>query len=357
SERLKTSEDASTHPMPGGTPEPARSGEHAVPDWLCPFKARLLQPQPETPPPTALAGGALATPREPLGTQQQRPGRAERRVPWSQRGAEREPPQMRPFPLPAWAPALLALLSLLPAEGYVLHLELDCPLSAEGHLLGANWTLAFNKMPFVCYAVAYQEFLPCGLGVFPGWDQVAGDLSDQLTQRFPTWGQTTRDLCQQQLGSLWNSSGGRRTPPNVRIFPITPQNTPAPVMLACDVWDFYPADVAVTWLRNGVSVKDNSGVQVVSNGDWTYQTRLSLPVYPQSGETYTCRVEHASLRQPLTKDWEPGLTPELKVKVGVAGAVLGVGVLFLIAGIVSWKKRAPAGYIPIDGDSYPPVGS
>ncbi|XP_015268621.1 PREDICTED: class II histocompatibility antigen, M beta 1 chain [Gekko japonicus] len=213
-------------------------------------------------------------------------------------------------------------------------------------------------MCFIYYNHVYQEFLPCGLGESRDWNQVAATLADDFSQQFPTWGRALWDLCQEQMPQpLWATTGGRRTPPNVRIFPITPQNTPAPVMLTCEVWGFYPADVAVTWLRNGMFVKNSSGVAVVSNGDWTYQTRLSLPVYPQSGETYTCQVDHASLLQPLAQDWEPGLTPELKVKVGASGAVLGVGLIFLITGLVCWKKRVPEGYVPIDGDNYPPVDS
>ncbi|XP_015278397.1 PREDICTED: uncharacterized protein LOC107120260 [Gekko japonicus] len=148
-------------------------------------------------------------------------------------------------------------------EGFVLQVALDCPLSAQGRLLGANWTLAFNKMPFVCYSHDYQEFIPCGLGDFPGWSQVAGNLADYFSQQFPTWGRASRDLCQEQAQRpVWAAIRGRHTPPNVRIFPITPQNTPAPVMLTCEVWGFYPADVAVTWLRNGMFVKNSGG------GDW-----------------------------------------------------------------------------------------
>nr|XP_056722874.1 class II histocompatibility antigen, M beta 1 chain [Euleptes europaea] len=210
-------------------------------------------------------------------------------------------------------------------------------------------------MPLLCYDQDFQGFVPCGLAGFPDWTQASYALARWFNQQRSAWGHALPHTCRQQMGPLlWPPTGDRRTPPNVRIFPISPWNTPAPVMLACDVWGFYPPEVGVTWLQNGAFVKNSSGIPVVSNGDWTYQTRLSLPVHPQSGDVYTCLVEHASLQKPLAKDWEPGLTPELKVKVGVSSAVLGVGILFLIAGIVCWSKRAPEGYAPIDGDNYPP---
>ncbi|XP_054833582.1 HLA class II histocompatibility antigen, DM beta chain [Eublepharis macularius] len=258
----------------------------------------------------------------------------------------------------ALAPALLCLaLRLLAADGFVLHMELDCPLAADGHVLWANWTLAFNKVPFLCYDNENQLFVPCGLGEFGNWPYASYPISEKFNQHFPAWGKVMEALCREQVQSqpLWGQSGARRTPPHVHIFPITPQNTPAPLMLACDVWGFYPADVAVTWLRNGAFVKNSTGVPVVSNGDWTYQTRLSLPVFPQRGDVYTCLVDHASLPEPMTRAWEPGLPSELKVIVGVSTAVLGVGLILLIAGLACWSKRVPEGYTFIDGTNYPPV--
>lgn len=95
-------------------------------------------------------------------------------------------------------------------------------------------------------------------------------------------------------------------PPNVHIYPVSPENTLAPVMLACDVRDFYPRKVSVVWLRNGVPVKTEPEAPAVSNGDWTYQAQVTLPVDPQRGDTYTCSVKHTSLPEPVTKDWGEG---------------------------------------------------
>lgn len=92
--------------------------------------------------------------------------------------------------------------------------------------------------------------------------------------------------------------------PKIRIFPVTPQNTPDPIMLACVAWGFYPGDVNITWLWNGDPVKDHLDPPLVtSNGDWSYQARLTLPVNPRQGGTYTCSVQHTSLSEPLTEDW------------------------------------------------------
>ncbi|XP_061477562.1 class II histocompatibility antigen, M beta 1 chain [Rhineura floridana] len=260
---------------------------------------------------------------------------------------------MRPRLRLAWWGLCLALTHLQ-AGAFVLHLETDCPLSAEGRVLWANWTLSFNKVPFICYDHDSQSYQPCGLGVFFPWNYSTVYLSDQLDRILGRQMEKAQQKCQGQVQSLWGRTGARQALPNVRISPITPQNTPAPIMLACDVWGFYPRDVGITWLWNGAPVKNRTVPEVAfSNGDWTYQAQLTLPVDPQLGGTYTCRVTHGSLKEAITKDWAPGLPLDLRVKVGVSVAVLGVGVLLLVLGTICWGKRVPEGYAPIDGSTYP----
>ncbi|XP_066472469.1 class II histocompatibility antigen, M beta 1 chain [Tiliqua scincoides] len=262
---------------------------------------------------------------------------------------------MRPAPPPwllRWA-LCLALGHLPAGGGFVLHLEADCPLGADGGVLWANWTLAFNKVPFLCYDDQFRGFVPCGLGLYDPWYAVILNISDTLNRRYPDHGQVQREACREQTRSLWARTGRRQTPPNVRVFPVTPQNTPAPLMLACVAWGFFPAQVSVSWLKNGRPVQEHVGEpELSSNGDWTYQARLTLPVSPRQGDVYSCRVAHASLPGPITKDWAPGLPLELRAIVGAAAAVLGAGIAVLLAGAICWRKRVPAGYIPIDGNTY-----
>ncbi|KAJ6652473.1 hypothetical protein lerEdw1_011509 [Lerista edwardsae] len=248
----------------------------------------------------------------------------------------------------------LIVRSCRASGGFVLHLETDCPLAADGRVLWANWTLAFNKVPFICYDNEDRAFAPCGLGFYQPWGPTIAKLCDALTRQYPDHGAVLREACREQTQSLWGRTARRRTPPNVRVYPVAPQNTPAPLMLACAAWSFYPADVNVTWLRNGRPLAGGAGEPALSsNGDWTYQATLTLPVAPQRGDVYSCRVEHAALPEPVVRDWAPGLPLELRVRVGLAVAVLGMGLVVLVAGIVFWKRRVPEGYIPIDGSTYP----
>ncbi|NWR82073.1 DMB protein, partial [Centropus unirufus] len=93
--------------------------------------------------------------------------------------------------------------------------------------------------------------------------------------------------------------------PKVRIVASKTSNARAPFLLTCHVWGFYPAEVTVIWLHNGdiVDPGDYYPISTVPNGDWTYQTRVTLLVDPVAGDTFTCSVQHASLEQPLLEDW------------------------------------------------------
>ncbi|KAM3844503.1 HLA class II histocompatibility antigen, DM beta chain [Vipera latastei] len=252
---------------------------------------------------------------------------------------------------------LILALSAPPAGAFVLHLETDCLLSADGAVLQQSWVLFFNKMPFTCFDFDRNEFLPCGLGASVPWNFTGGPVAQWLTQAAAQMPPEAAQRCQLRGRPLWAQTGQRRTMPKVSIFPVTPQNTPDPIMLACLAWGFYPGDVNVTWLWNGEPVEDRLDAPLVSsNGDWTYQARLTLPVDPQKGGRYTCSVQHPSLAAPLTAEWTPGIPSELWIKIGVSVAVLVVGTVFLTTGLVFWKRSRLRGYVPLEGDSYPGEG-
>lgn len=98
-------------------------------------------------------------------------------------------------------------------------------------------------------------------------------------------------------------------PPSVQVAKTTPFNTREPVMLACYVWGFYPADVTITWWKNGQLVLPQGSAQKIAqpNGDWTYQTLSHLATTPSFWDTYTCVVEHVGAAEPIRQDWSKGM--------------------------------------------------
>nr|XP_038043657.1 HLA class II histocompatibility antigen, DM beta chain-like [Anas platyrhynchos] len=132
--------------------------------------------------------------------------------------------------------------------------------------------------------------------------------------------------------------------PQVRIIPTETGNARVPVRLSCHIWGFYPPEVTVIWLHNGdiVEPDDYNPISAIPNGDWTYQTQVSLLVAPVAGDTYTCSVQHVSLQEPLLEDWSPGLIPDVTILVAVATVLMVLGLGLFLTGIYRFRARPPA---------------
>uniref|UniRef100_A0A8B9SV48 Ig-like domain-containing protein n=1 Tax=Anas platyrhynchos TaxID=8839 RepID=A0A8B9SV48_ANAPL len=169
--------------------------------------------------------------------------------------------------------------------------------------------------------------------------------------------------------------------PQVRIIPVETGNARVPVRLTCHIWGFYPPEVTVIWLHNGdiVEPDDYNPISAILNGDWSYQTQVSLLVAPVAGDTYTCSVQHVSLQEPLLEDWSEwrGAGPQLEA--GALDSLLpltrpcprrsrtdaggddtgggghhadGAGTWLLSRWRLPLQGQA-SGYTPLPGDNYP----
>ncbi|XP_075835665.1 H-2 class II histocompatibility antigen, I-E beta chain-like isoform X1 [Microtus pennsylvanicus] len=131
----------------------------------------------------------------------------------------------------------------------------------------------------------------------------------------------------------------RRVEPQVTVYPTKTQPLEHHNLLVCSVNGFYPGQIEVRWFRNGQEEK--TGVVttgLIRNGDWTFQTLVMLEMVPQSGEVYTCQVEHPSLTSPVTVEWRAQSTSaQNKMLSGVGGFVLGL--LFLGLGLFIYFRN------------------
>ncbi|KYO34105.1 hypothetical protein Y1Q_0016788 [Alligator mississippiensis] len=96
--------------------------------------------------------------------------------------------------------------------------------------------------------------------------------------------------------------------------------------LSCRVHGFYPRDISVVWLKNGVAQpQETSRSGVVPNGDGTYQTWATIEIKPSSNHDYTCSAEHVSLGAALRVAWDKSRTESnLMLIVGIITAVVFV---------------------------------
>uniref|UniRef100_A0A8C5QJX8 Ig-like domain-containing protein n=1 Tax=Leptobrachium leishanense TaxID=445787 RepID=A0A8C5QJX8_9ANUR len=78
--------------------------------------------------------------------------------------------------------------------------------------------------------------------------------------------------------------------------------------LHCQVYGFYPRDVDVNWMKNGMDyIPSDEAKQILPNSDGTYQLRASVEVTPEDGASYSCHVDHSSLDEPLSVTWRKPL--------------------------------------------------
>ncbi|EGW01888.1 H-2 class II histocompatibility antigen, I-A beta chain [Cricetulus griseus] len=137
-----------------------------------------------------------------------------------------------------------------------------------------------------------------------------------------------------------------RPEPQVSVYPTKMQPQELHNILVCSVSGFYPRHIEVRWFRNGQEEK-KTGVMstgLIPNGDWTYQILVMLKTVPQSGEVYTCQVEHPSLTSPVTVEWTAQST-STQNRVW-SGVIFVLGLLLPVVQCIYFRTRevrSPAG--------------
>ncbi|XP_071325275.1 H-2 class II histocompatibility antigen, E-S beta chain-like isoform X2 [Trachinotus anak] len=191
----------------------------------------------------------------------------------------------------------------------------------------------FNKV----VAMQYNS----SLGKVIGYTKKTKEIADGLNGnpsflKHEIW---KTELCRRNY-KLANEGLLNPVKPYVWLRAAEAESSKHPCMLVCSVYNFYPKQINVTWLRDGKMVtSDVASTDELSNGNWLYQIHSHLEYTPRPGEKITCMVEHASLTRPGLYDWEPAPDPGTnKIAVGTAGLLLGL--VFSVAGLIHYKVKS-----------------
>ncbi|XP_070822311.1 rano class II histocompatibility antigen, A beta chain-like [Chaetodon trifascialis] len=190
----------------------------------------------------------------------------------------------------------------------------------------------FNKVLLVQYNST--------LGQYTGYTRQTKEIADDLNKNhaFLTQERKNEEKCKTILPWMFDDFS-KPVEPSVTVRSVEAVGSKHQSMLVCTVYNFYPKQIRVTWLRNGEEVtSDVTSTDELSSGNWLYQIHSYLEFTPRPGEKISCMVEHASLMQPKIYEWDPAPGSEInKIAVGTAGLLLGL--VFFGTGVTYYKKN------------------
>ncbi|XP_041671181.1 H-2 class II histocompatibility antigen, E-S beta chain-like [Cheilinus undulatus] len=183
------------------------------------------------------------------------------------------------------------------------------------------------------------------LGKFVGYTETAREIAEELN-KFPFLlknAQKNVEKCKSNVPFLMELLS-KPVAPTVKLRSITATDSEHSHTFVCSVYNYYPPQIRVTWLRNGTHVASNvTSSEELPSGNWLYQIHSHLELEPTSGDKIACMVEHSSFQKPMVYEWVRDLTSEddkTKIAVGVSGFALGAVVLG--AGLIYYLK-SPTG--------------
>ncbi|ELW47138.1 IgG receptor FcRn large subunit p51 isoform X1 [Tupaia chinensis] len=240
----------------------------------------------------------------------------------------------------------LEALKALKGKGpYVLQGLLGCELGPDN-----------ASVPTAKFALNGEDFMTFDprQGNWSGDWPEAGDISSRWQAQAEAVSREKTFLlysCPQRLlGHLERGRGNLegKEPPSMRLK--ARPGSPGFSVLTCSAFSFYPPELQLRFLRNGLAAGSGEG-DLGPNGDGSFHAWSSLVVKRGDEHHYRCLVRHAGLAQPLTVELESPATS----LVPVVAVVISLALLIAAAvgGALLWRRMRsglPAPWIAFRGD-------
>ncbi|KAK3514810.1 hypothetical protein QTP70_032427 [Hemibagrus guttatus] len=119
---------------------------------------------------------------------------------------------------------------------------------------------------------------------------------------------------------------------------VIQKHSPSPEVV-CHATAFFPKEVMISWMKDGEDVNEDVELrETLPNQDGSFQKRsiLKVPAEELQKHTYTCVIQHSSLKEELVLEVPKG-GGLMAIIVGVVVAL--VVLVAVVAGIMVWKKK------------------
>nr|SCW24753.1 MHC class I protein [Macaca mulatta] len=223
------------------------------------------------------------------------------------------------------------------AGSHTIQTMYGCDLGPDGRLLRGYYQDAYDGKDYIALN-----------GDLRSW--TAADMAAQNTQRkweaadeAEQWRAYLEGECVESLRRYLENGKEtlqRANPPKTHVTHHPVSNHEA--TLRCWALGFYPAEITLTWQRDGEDqIQDTELVETRPGGDGTFQKWGAVVVPSGEEQRYTCHVQHEGLPEPLTLRWEPSSQSTIPIVGIVAGlAVLAVMVTGAVVAAVMWRRKS-----------------
>ncbi|XP_018424888.1 PREDICTED: tapasin-related protein-like [Nanorana parkeri] len=115
--------------------------------------------------------------------------------------------------------------------------------------------------------------------------------------------------------------------------------------MTCTATEFYPPDIKITWLGDEQLLQNSELGEITLNDDRTFSVLSTVTITPSDGDrdrTFSCRVLHTSLLEPMRKDFQLDIQKDLNIGL-IVGIICAVFILLAtLLGIFFYMRHRSA---------------